>query len=332
MTAGTPAGIPRPVSAAAVIFGGAGFIGRHLARALLERGIGPVLLGDVKAPEGELLDGEVFRWCDVRRPIELTEVAARPLVFNLAAVHRTPGHPDHEYHETNESGARHVVAFCERHGVDQLWFTSSIAVYGPSEEPRTEASPLAPTTAYGRSKVAAEAIHAGWAAGGEGRRLTVVRPGTVFGPGEQGNFTRLARALRRRRFLYPGRTDVRKSCGYVDDLVASMLFMAERADPVALYNFSYAPPPTIEQVCSAFATAGGLPRPVGVLPLNAILPVARGLTAAGLTTFHPDRVRKLVRSTNIVPAELTAARYPWQTGLESAIARWRAAEPAGQFV
>lgn len=324
--------VQRPIRAQAVIFGGSGFIGRHLAAALAARGIGPVLLADVAAPTGDLRPGEAFRWCDVRRPIELTEVAPSPLVFNLAAVHRTPGHEDREYHETNESGARNVVAFCEAHGVEQLWFTSSIAVYGASNEPKSEATEPAPTTAYGRSKLAAEAIHAGWADGAAGRRLVVVRPGTVFGPGEGGNFTRLARALEQRRFLYPGSQDTRKACGYVDDLVASLFFMADRADPVALYNFSYAPPPTIADVCGAFARAGGLPRPLGTLPVHVILPLARVLSSAGLKTFDPERVRKLVVSTNIVAGELTASGYPWQTDLETAIARWRAAEPAGRFV
>jgi len=326
------ASVPRPVSAQAVIFGGTGFIGRHLSAALVARGIAPVLLADIRPPQGGLRDGEAFRWCDVRRPIELDEVVEAPLVFNLAAVHRTPGHEDHEYHETNESGARNVVAFCEAHGVDRLWFTSSIAVYGVSNEPRTETSAPAPNSAYGWSKLAAEAIHAGWAAGTAGRRLVIVRPGTVFGPGEGGNFTRLARALERRRFFYPGRTDTRKACGYVDDLVGSLLFMGERADPVALYNFSYAPPPTIADVCEAFHRAGGLPRPLGTVPVDVILPIARVLSSAGLRTFDPARVRKLVWSTNIVATELAASGYEWQTDLESAIARWRAAEPVGRFV
>lgn len=326
------ASLSSPVRARAVVFGGSGFIGRHLAAALVARGIAPVLLADIAAPTQPLRTGEVFRFSDVRRPIDLTEIGTSPLVFNLAAVHRTPGHPDREYHETNESGARNVVAFCEAHDVKQLWFTSSIAVYGPSDEPRTEASVPAPNSAYGWSKLAAEAIHAGWVDSAPGRSLTVVRPGTVFGPGEGGNFTRLARALERRRFLYPGRRDTLKACGYVDDLVGSLFFMADRADPAVLYNFSYAPPPTIAAVCDAFVREGGLPAPLGTLPIEVIMPLARVLSSAGLKTFDPARVRKLVWSTNIVATELVASGYPWQTDLASAVARWRAAEPVGRFV
>ncbi len=81
-----------------------------------------------------------------------------------------------------------------RHGASSLFFTSSISVYGPTEEPRTESSPLAPVSAYGESKLEAEGIHRRWVEAAAGRRLVVVRPAAVFGPGENGNFTRLAAA------------------------------------------------------------------------------------------------------------------------------------------
>ena len=318
--------------ASAVVFGGAGFIGRHLAQSLVERGHARVLLCDIAPPRWELGPQLRFVPCDVREPIALDGVAARPLVFNLAAVHRTPGHEDHEYHETNERGAEHVVRFCEQHDVDELWFTSSIAVYGPTEAPVTEATPPQPASAYGRSKLAAEAIHADWARARAGRRLVTVRPGTVFGPGEGGNFTRLAWALKRRRFLYPGRRDTVKACGYVGELVETMWFMQRHADPVVTYNFSYGPPPTIEQVCAAFAEVGGLPRPLGTIPLPLILAASRILFKAGVESFRPERVQKLNRSTNIHPQALVEAGYPYATSLHTGLAAWRDAPPAGEFV
>ena len=233
-----------------------------------------------------------------------------PLVFDLAAVHRTPGHEDREYHETNETGAREVVAFSERHDVEDLWFTSSIAVYGPTEDAGDGGQPAPPQSAYGLSKPAAETIHEAWARARPGRRLVTVRPGTVFGPGEGGNFTRLAWALKRRRFMYPGRRDTIKACGYVGDLVESLFFMHRLAEPAVTYNFSYDPPPTIEQVCAAFQEVGGLPAPMGTVPLPPILAVARVLHTAGFESFRPERVRKLDRSTNIQPRRARGGRVP----------------------
>jgi GlcNAc-P-P-Und epimerase len=314
----------------AVVFGGAGFIGSHLVANLTAAGAS-VLVADLREPE-RFPAGAKFVACDVRRPIDFAPDASDPLVFNLAAVHRTPGHPDHEYFETNVAGARNVTEFCRRHRVASLFFTSSISVYGPTEEPRSESSPLQPTSAYGKSKLEAEQIHRRWVEADGDRRLVVVRPAAVFGPGENGNFTRLARGLRKGFFLYPGRKDTLKACGYVDDLIGSLYFMWAAADPAVTYNYAYPEPPTLEAICEAFHEVGGLPSPRGVIPTAPMLAVARLLSALGLKTFDPERVKKLVASTNIRAGELRERDFPYETDLRTAIARWRAADPPGQFV
>lgn len=314
----------------ATVFGGSGFIGGHLVASLAGAGAS-VVVADLQPPD-DMPAAVRFERVDVREPIELEPPGADPLVFNLAAVHRTPGHPDHEYFETNVAGARNVTEFCTRNGAGSLFFTSSISVYGPTEEPRTESSPLTPVSAYGKSKLEAEGIHRRWVEEDAGRRLVVVRPAAVFGPGENGNFTRLARGLRKGFFLYPGRRDTLKACGYVDDLIGSLYFMWAAADPVVTYNYAYPEPPTLEAICAAFHDVGGLPAPRGTIPTGPMLAVARLLSAVGLKTFDPERVRKLVASTNIQAHELRERGFPYETDLRTAIARWREADPAGQFV
>ncbi len=315
----------------AVVFGGAGFIGGHLTAALTAAGA-RVLVADHEPPRAPLPAGATYLSADVREPIAFEAPGPDPLVFNLAAVHRTPGHPDHEYFETNVAGATNVTGFCERHAVTRLWFTSSISVYGPTEVAVTEDSPLTPNSAYGASKAEAEGIHRAWVEADPGRRLVVVRPAAVFGPGENGNFTRLAGALKRGTFLYPGRRDTLKACGYVEDLIGSLLFMADRADPVVTYNYGYPQPPTLESICRAFVEVGGLRRPRGVLPAGPVMAAARLLNAAGLKTFDPERVKKLFNSTNVVPQRLVDEGFPYETDLREAIGRWREAEPRGEFV
>lgn len=315
----------------AVVFGGAGFIGSHLTAALTAAGA-TVVVADVEPPRRPLPEGARFVRCDVREPIDLDPGAAAPLVFNLAAVHRTPGHPDHEYFETNVAGAENVTAFCDAHGASSLFFTSSISVYGPTEIAVTEESPLRHNSAYGASKAKAEEIHHAWVRQGGERRLVTVRPAAVFGPGEGGNFTRLAGALRKGTFLYPGRRDTLKGCGYVGDLVGSLFFMWSEADPEVVYNFGYPQPPTLESICDAFVRVGGLRRPLGTIPAGPLMAVARVLNGVGLKTFDPERVKKLFNSTNVVPARLVAAGFEYETDLEGAFARWYAAEPAGEFV
>jgi GlcNAc-P-P-Und epimerase len=315
----------------AVVFGGAGFIGSHLTAALTGASAS-VIVADHELPKRGLPEGARFISTDVREPVAFEPDAAAPLVFNLAAVHRTPGHPDHEYFETNVAGATNVTEFATRSGATSLWFTSSISVYGPTEVAVTEDSALTPTSAYGASKAEAEGIHRAWVEADPARRLVVVRPAAVFGPGENGNFTRLAGALRKGTFLYPGRKDTLKACGYVGDLIRSLFFMAERADPVITYNYGYPSPPTLESICKAFEEIGGLHKPRGVIPAGPVMAVARLLNAAGLKTFDPDRVKKLFNSTNVVPQRLVEEGFPYETDLRGGITRWRDAEPQGEFV
>jgi GlcNAc-P-P-Und epimerase len=315
----------------AIIFGGTGFIGRHLAATLVARGCRDVAVADIRPPAYPLPRNVRFVRCDVREPIRFAPRGRHPLIFNLAAVHRTPGHPDHEYFDTNVTGARNVSAFAAR-TTTRLWFASSIAVYGLAEAAKDEASPTEPNSAYGRSKLEAEAIHREWAHAGDGRTLVVVRPGTVFGPGEGGNFTRLAAALRGHRFFYAGRRDTIKACGYVCDLVETLFFCEPFADPIVTYNFTYAPPPSIRDICDALCDAGAFMRPRVAVPARVLVGAARAAQAVGSDTLHPDRVLKLVRSTNIVPALLQEHGYTPRFDLCAALADWRDSDPPGEFV
>ena len=128
---------------------------------------------------------------DVRRKIPESLANSIPSdLFNLAAVHVTPGHPDWEYFDTNIRGAVQVCRFASATGCNSIVFTSSISTYGPSERPLDEDSELAPTSAYGRSKMAAEEYRKLWQSEQPAaRRLTIVRPAVMYGLMERGNFS-----------------------------------------------------------------------------------------------------------------------------------------------
>lgn len=319
-----------------IIFGGSGFIGGHLVRELASRGTREIIVADLVPPAGILFKGARYVQCDVRKPISSDLVTGPATVVNLAAVHRTPGHPDHEYYETNVSGATNVVKFCEETGSTRLWFTSSIAVYGPSEEPKSEESVPDPVSAYGKSKFEAEAIHRNWVEKESGRKLVIARPAVIFGARENGNFTKLAKTLKRGFFVYPGRTNTIKGCGYVEDLVGSLFFMDEQPDSSILYNYCYPRPYTIREICETFVQEAGYRAPLGTIPLSLMVNAARVfqlLNAIGLKNgIHPARMHKLTRSTYIVPSELVRRGYPYRTDLAEALRRWQADEPAGEFI
>ena len=259
-----------------MIFGGTGFVGTHLIDALVTSGeYAKIVCADLRLPR-KRVPGVTYLTCDVRKPIDIVEEGISE-IYNLAAVHATPGHEDYEYYETNVLGAIHVTDFATANNVALIIFTSSISVYGPTETAKNENSILMPISAYGRSKIMAEKIHKSWRTAQPDRRLIVVRPAVVFGPGEGGNFTRLAKALKRGWFFYPGRKDTVKACGYVRELIDTMAFAKTLGRPDVLYNFCYPQGYTIEQICDVFYRCGQTKRPMGLMPAWLLLTAASDL-------------------------------------------------------
>lgn len=308
-----------------LIFGGSGFIGNHLVNLIKE-----------KYPDSNVYNLDIrennhdgkskYIHCDVRKPINLSVlVDQNDIIFNFAAVHTTPGHPDHEYFETNIKGAENVTAFAEKFGIKKILFTSSIAPYGASEEMKTEETLPMPNTPYGISKLVAEKVHIIWQSKSNERQLTIVRPGVVFGKGENGNFTRLYWGIRKNRFLYPGRKDTIKASIYVKELVNFMLFILSRErNDVEIFNCTYEPAFTIEQISNSMMKVTDMQRkiykiPGGVLKFAATIIGALGGKSLGI---HPDRVKKLMISTNISGKRMKASNYNFIYTFEEALTDW----------
>ena len=312
------------------IAGGEGFIGRHLAECLSRRGSGSIASIDLTEGSRETGAARRFSKGDVRDAATMPAPSGCDAIFNLAAVHRTPGHPAGEYFETNIRGAENICEIARRADVRTIVFTSSIAPYGAAEELKAEETLPTPNTPYGISKLVAEHIHRTWQAEDAARRrLVIVRPGVVFGKGERGNVTRLYWALRRRRFAYPGRKDTVKACIYVKDLARLLVEMAERPEPgVFVYNMTYEPAPDIREICETLARVTGVAAPKLMIPGGLLKTAASLLGAANATGLagegvHPDRVRKLMVSNNISGAKLVRDGYRLEFSLEEAFADWR---------
>ena len=141
------------------IFGGSGFIGTHLVYLISNLYPGTKIY-NLDIVENNHEGKSMYISCDVRSDINIhVPVASEDIIFNFAAVHRTPGHPDQAYFETNIRGAENVCAFAEKFGIKKIVFTSSIAPYGAAEDLKIEETLPTPNTPYGISKLVAEKIH-----------------------------------------------------------------------------------------------------------------------------------------------------------------------------
>ena len=330
-----------------VIFGGTGFIGTHLVQFLLDdSAVQQIVLADLNPPRREgyttalqnaLASGRVrYVNCDVRQPLPVDALPHADTVFNLAAVHREPGHLAAEYYETNLLGAEHVCAYADAVHCPRIVFTSSISPYGNSEIRKDEDSIPVPETPYGGSKLVAEKIHLAWQAVRPDRKLLIVRPGVVFGPGEESNVTHLIRSVVRGYFVYMGNRATRKAGGYVKELCQVISFGLEHQDrtgeAVALFNFSMDPPTTVEDFVEVISKVAHIRRkPLSVpraLLLGASYPINAAAKLFGIQQpICPVRVRKVSRSTNVDPKRLRELGYVYHYSLEQAFEDWRCDKP-----
>ncbi|WP_338897968.1 UDP-glucose 4-epimerase GalE [Streptomyces sp. TG1A-60] len=146
-----------------LITGGAGYIGAHVVRAMLDAGEQAVVYDDLstgiaeRVPEGVPLEiGSTLDGARLERVIRDRGVTG---VVHLAAkkqVGESVELPLHYYRE-NVEGLRTLLSVVTDAGVPSFVFSSSAAVYGmPEVDLVTEETPCVPMSPYGETKLAGE--------------------------------------------------------------------------------------------------------------------------------------------------------------------------------
>ena len=145
----------------AVITGGAGFLGSHLANALAERGDRVYVLDDLSAGDRDALHTDVsFNRGDVRDVPRLWSLLSEiDVVYHLAArvsISESILYPV-EYNAVNTGGTVSLMVAARDAGVRRMVFASSGTVYGEGQDqPIREIARPRPENPYAVSKLAAE--------------------------------------------------------------------------------------------------------------------------------------------------------------------------------
>jgi UDP-glucose 4-epimerase len=146
-----------------LVTGGAGYIGGHMALALVDAGEKPIVVDNLSTGYAWAVPGEAtlvvgdFGDADlVARLIEEHQIDA---IAHFAAKIVVPESVTDPlgYYLNNTSKARNLIEAAVKGGVRSFLFSSTAAVYGETgAEPVGEDAPLAPVSPYGRSKLMVE--------------------------------------------------------------------------------------------------------------------------------------------------------------------------------
>jgi UDP-glucose 4-epimerase len=270
--------VPQLQGAAVVVTGGAGFIGSHLVRTLLEHEVGRVVIldslrtgtwqnvpGDPRVQRVELDLGTVTS-AELGQAIEGAEY-----LFHLAAEkhNQSIDVPDRVL-AVNVDGTFRLFAAAAAAGVKKVVFTSSLYAAGRLHLPPMRESDLPePKTVYGISKLTGEYLlqHFATAAG---LRSTAFRLFFVYGPRQYAGggyksviVTNFERLLRGEAPVIKGDGEQALDYIHVDDVVRALLLGLSEAADGEIVNIGSAKAVTVSQLTHLMLEiAASLQKPV----------------------------------------------------------------------
>jgi len=150
------------MSTSILVTGGAGYIGSHVVRQLVERGERVVVLDNLSTGYRSAVLGTPLVVGNTGDPETVNRVLAEhhvETVMHFAAHTIVPESVSNplKYYGNNTCATRNLLECCDRAGVKHFVFSSTAAVYGtPATGLASEDSPTAPINPYGLSKLMSE--------------------------------------------------------------------------------------------------------------------------------------------------------------------------------
>ena len=216
-----------------LVTGASSVPGTHLVKALVREGrhvrvfvrqrsqVTPLIALGAELVIGDIRD---------QRAIEEAVVGCEQ-VYHLAALYRESAARSHDYWDVNVRGTEHVLAACERHGVQRFIHCSTMGVHGDvARAPADEMAPFNPSDEYQRTKLVGEERVWAWHQR-TGIPTTVIRPAGIYGPGEL-RFLKLFRSVQQGYFLMLGSGRTLFHPVHIDDLVQGFLLAGTQEQAV----------------------------------------------------------------------------------------------------
>lgn len=267
-----------------LITGATGFIGRHLAKGLSNKGRSVKCLvrktsqtDFLRALGVEMVYGDLGDKDSLKRALQETDV-----IYNLAG--EVFARDTRNYYTINVSGVNNLLEACSNVSVKKFIHLSSSSATGPNpirDIPVDENSPCNPITPYGKSKLEGETIVKELS-----KRynvpIVIIRPPLVYGSwvSESSRVLMFLKLIHKNVFRIIGDGNNLVSLCNIDNLIHG-LFLAEK-EPQAegkTYFLADARPYTINEIAETIAKEMGKKQPIPHMPfftanvLSLVLPI-----------------------------------------------------------
>lgn len=256
----------------AFVTGASGFVGRHLARHLLQSGWQVRALVHRQKILG--LDGMETVEGHIRNlPLLTDALAETDILFHLASALGAAQIRRGQFRAVNAEGTRTVLEAARRTGVRKVVHFSSAGVLGHVKELAAagEDYPPCPKDIYDRTKLEGEEIALDFAR--KGMNIVVVRPGWVYGPEDKRTF-KLIRAIAKGRFVLVSKGKTLQTPVFIQDLLQGALLAADKGRTGEIYHLAGPELLTVRIMVETIAAVSGKKIPRFHPPLFPVLATA----------------------------------------------------------
>jgi len=230
-----------------LVTGAGGFLGRRLVKRLLEDGLRVRVFAHStpkkhnvwgeKGSEVDVVVGDIYN-------SQLVDYAVKGVkkVYHLAAAMNGPW----TYHlDTTVSGTKNLLAACEKYDVEHLLYMSTLNVYSAKdyrsgkyvEESFAYESMPEKRGHYSHAKLIAEEMVLEFSKAHSKLKLSVFRPGLIYGPGLDPVLGDLGIKLGKRLILSMGMAGRKLPLVYVENVVdACMAALKQQEEVVGIFN------------------------------------------------------------------------------------------------
>lgn len=272
-----------------LVTGATGFLGGHVARSLLARGVEVRVTGRNLANGLALAQlGADFRPVDLRDRVGMIRVCEGVRAVVHSGALSSAWGPYDEFYGINVTGTENVIEACTANGVQRLVHISSPSVMSRFEQQlnltEADAFPETFVSVYSETKKLAEdRINAA-----EDIETVILRPKAIYGPGDNAIFPRLIEASAKGRLPLIGDGETVTDLTHVDDVVqACELALVKPEAAGKTYLIIGNPAIRIWDVITEVVTRLGHAAPSRKLPYKKAMRVATVMEAVWRTLHLP---------------------------------------------